>query len=87
MSTKINNFGKFRCPCCGYFTFEIEPNNTFELCPVCFWEDDGVQLNDPNYEGGANQVSLIQARANFKIYKSSEERFVEFTRNPDYDEL
>ena len=33
---------------------------------VCFWEDDGVQFNDPDYEGGANEVSLRQARDNYR---------------------
>lgn len=35
------------------------------LRPVCGWEDDEVQFRDPTYEGGANSVSLEQARNNF----------------------
>ena len=34
------------------------------ICPVCFWEDDLIQLKDPEYAGGANLVSLWQARLN-----------------------
>lgn len=30
-----------------------------------FWEDDPIQLEDNEYKGGANRVSLIQARHNF----------------------
>ncbi|HBV98041.1 MAG: hypothetical protein JL50_00960 [Peptococcaceae bacterium BICA1-7] len=56
---------KFECPCCGYFTLSEQPPGTFEICPVCYWEDDSVQYNDPNYEGGANKVSLNKARENF----------------------
>jgi hypothetical protein len=32
------------------------------VCPICEWENDGVQYDDPDYEGGANKVSLNQAK-------------------------
>ena len=50
----------FPCPCCGNLT--LSEINTFEICNVCFWEDDPIQSSDPNYSGGANNCSLIQAR-------------------------
>ncbi|WP_437921614.1 CPCC family cysteine-rich protein [Sphingobacterium sp. LRF_L2] len=56
---------KFACPCCGHKTFTEKPNGTYGICPVCFWEDDPVQLDDPSYEGGANLTSLKQAQKNF----------------------
>jgi hypothetical protein len=59
---------KYPCPCCGYKTFDEPPDNHFEICPVCFWEDDGIQLADPDYEGGANKVSLRQAQQNFMAF-------------------
>ena len=67
---------KYTCPCCGYKTLPEEPSDTFYICEICFWEDDGVQLNDPNYEGGANEVSLRQAQKNFIRFGASEERFI-----------
>lgn len=51
---KTNKDGKYQCPCCGYFTYSEKPSNTFQLCEVCFWEDDGIQFDDPLYEDGAN---------------------------------
>lgn len=50
----------FTCPVCGA-TIEDE---VFEdsMCDNCFWENDPVQLNDHNYTGGANKMSLNQAR-------------------------
>jgi hypothetical protein len=42
-----------------------EPPGTFEICPVCNWEDDKVQAEDPTFSGGANQMSLEQAQRNF----------------------
>ena len=72
----------FPCPCCGYLTIGEEPPGTFEICPVCFWEDDNVQFEDPNYEGGANSVSLNHARENFKVFGSVSKDFVNQVRRP-----
>ena len=47
------------CPSCGFVVFEEEPG-CYELCPVCDWENDGVQYEDPNYRGGANEPSLVE---------------------------
>ena len=49
------------CPCCGNHT--LSEVGEYEVCPICFWEDDPVQLSDLNYVGGANRCSLNQARA------------------------
>ena len=73
---------RFPCPCCGHLTFEREPSGTFELCPVCFWEDDPVQYEDHDYEGGANRVSLNMARSNFREFGASERQFVNNVRPP-----
>ncbi|MFG1660373.1 CPCC family cysteine-rich protein [Micromonospora chersina] len=31
--------GPYACPCCGYLT--LDERGGSEICPVCFWEDDG----------------------------------------------
>lgn len=72
----------FPCPCCGYLTIGEEPPGTFEICPVCFWEDDNVQFEDPDYSGGANSVSLNQARENFKLFGAVSKEFVNQVRKP-----
>ncbi|MDD4807476.1 MAG: CPCC family cysteine-rich protein [Oscillospiraceae bacterium] len=36
------------------------------MCPVCGWEDDGVQLDEPDLEGGANEMSLNEAREAYR---------------------
>lgn len=78
---------RYACPCCGYLTFSSPPDGSFDICPVCLWEDDLVQLDDPDYAGGANSVSLNQARKNFKKWGAIEERFRGGTRLPRPDEL
>jgi hypothetical protein len=51
-----------------------------DICPVCFWETDPVQSQDPDYEGGANRVSLRQAQMNYAAFGASEERFLRYVR-------
>jgi Cysteine-rich CPCC len=74
------------CPCCGYLTLDEAPPGTFDICKVCFWEDDNVQFHDPYYEGGANRVSLNQARANYREHGVSEPRFTANVRPPRPEE-
>lgn len=59
--------GGWSCPCCGCFTLGEEPPGTFEICPVCWWEDDSVQFADPDFEGGANGPSLRSARRSYLL--------------------
>ena len=56
----------YKCPCCGHLTYDEPTTGNFEICPVCFWEDDNVQMKEPDYEGCANEVSLNQAKKTLK---------------------
>lgn len=77
----------YACPCCGYLTFEEEPPGTFDICPVCGWEDDEVQFRDPGYEGGANSVSLDQAKANFSAIGAIDQESLGSVRKPLPEEI
>ncbi|GGG06126.1 MULTISPECIES: CPCC family cysteine-rich protein [Cysteiniphilum] len=77
---------KYACPCCGFLTYDDEPNGTFEICPVCFWEDDDTQNKDPKYCGGANKISLEEARQNFVKYGAINLNLVNSVRSPHADE-
>jgi len=63
--SKVQKSKMYTCPCCGYKTLEEEPPGTFDICPVCFWEDDESQFNNPDIRGGANAESLREAQRNF----------------------
>jgi len=55
---------EYQCNCCDYFT--VGARGDSEICPVCFWEDDGFGLDDLDSWSGANHgLTLRQARANF----------------------
>ena len=73
---------KYTCPCCGYKTLNEEPPGTFEICKICYWEDDNVQFNNPDFEGGANKPSLRKAQKNYVLFGACEERFIECVREP-----
>src|SRR5690242_4910152 len=77
---------KYFCPCCGYRTLHEPPGGTYNICEICFWEDDDVQLEDPDYEGGANKPSLRQAQRNFVAFGAVESRLMEFVRPPRPDD-
>ena len=51
------------CPCCRKHRFE--EIGKYEICPVCKWEDDPVQRKDPDFAGGANELSLNEYRRKF----------------------
>ena len=78
---------RFRCPCCGHRTLDELPPGTHNICEVCFWEDDAVQFSDPDYERGANTLSLRQAAANYLKYGVSDQRFADAVRPPRSDEM
>lgn len=77
---------RFACPCCGFLTLGQEPPGTYAICEVCFWEDDGVQFRDPDYRGGANKVSLSEARESFRVDAVSDSRFKSKVRPPRPEE-
>lgn len=68
------------CACCGYKT--IDEKGCYEICPVCYWEDDSVQEADPWLKGGANKPSLYEAQENYRKYGAMEERFISNVRVP-----
>ena len=52
------------CPACGFETLS-EAYGCYEICEVCGWEDDPVQLANPCRTEGANSESLASAQRAF----------------------
>jgi hypothetical protein len=76
----------YRCPCCHYKT--LHARSAFEICPICFWEDDGQDDHDASeVRGGPNGLlSLQAAREAFKLHGASDEKFAKNVRAPLPDE-
>src|SRR5262249_34338661 len=78
--------GMLACPCCGHAT--LSERNVYEICGVCFWEDDGQDnANAAESRGGPNPVSLAQGRANYPAFGASIERDREHVRRPTREEV
>ena len=75
-----------RCPCC--FCKTLSEWGIFEICPVCFWEDDGQDEYDAEVvRGGPNgTLSLTQARANYREIGACNSRSVANVRPPRPEE-
>lgn len=66
---------KYKCPCCENFTLEEEPfHHTYEICPVCFWEDD--VLNEEEISEANGGLTLKKARENYRSFGACDENFI-----------
>jgi len=57
---------RFACPCCGYPT--LCERGAYEICKLCFWEDDGQDDADEVLPGPNHGYSLAESRRNFERY-------------------
>jgi Cysteine-rich CPCC len=78
---------RYPCPCCGFLTLDEKPPGTYSICPVCWWEDDDLQWRNPEYAGGANAVSLRQARENFLAMGGIDKESLGHVRRPKPEEV
>ena len=51
------------CRCCG--SLVVKEYDSYEICPVCGWEDDEYQYDYPDSIGGANKTCLNEAKNAF----------------------
>ena len=78
---------RFACPCCGYKT--LSERGGYDICNVCFWEDDGKDNEDADViRGGPNgKLSLSEARRNFADFGACEKRHIRNVRKPQHEEM
>jgi hypothetical protein len=76
---------RYPCPCCGHVVFE-DPPGSYEICPVCFWEDDLIQLRWPDCQVGANKLSLVDAQQTFIALGAMQARVLQYVRPARDDE-
>lgn len=61
-----------KCPVCGEFEFEDEGSH--EICPICGWQDDGMDEIDPD-SWSACGMSYNEALANFKAKRAADPNY------------
>ena len=66
---------KHQCPCCDYFT--LEERGRYDICPVCFWEDSGQDLDRIDEHSGPNHQTLREARAHFTEFGACDRAMLE----------
>lgn len=53
-----------QCPCCD--SFSLAARGQWDVCPVCRWEDDGVDVDNLDRHSGPNHTTLRDARRLFR---------------------
>jgi len=72
---------RYACHCCGNLTMNEDPTDTFNICPVCFWEHEFTE-GMPWGLCGPNGVSLEQAKTNYATFGACSERDIPCVRRP-----
>lgn len=66
-----------QCPCCDYIS--LAERGMYEICSICFWEDEGIDIDNlDDGGGGPNTTTLRQARANFRKFGACDEHGKQF---------
>jgi hypothetical protein len=77
----------FPCPVCGFLVFDEGPGS-YEICPICAWEDDAAQLEFPALRVGANSQSLPeQQQAWLRIMPPDVAEYDGYRRDPTWRPL
>lgn len=80
-------FERGACEVCGFLTFAADERGDYFICPVCFWEDDEFH-SDPNEPCGVNHdLSLNEARENYKKYGACAKDMIPHVRKPRPNEM
>ena len=76
-----------RCPCCYCRT--LSERGSFDICPICYWEDDGQDEYDADVlRGGPNgNLSLTRARLNYEKFGAIRKGVLDYVRKPGPEEL
>ncbi len=73
---------RYPCPCCGFLTYRKKPVGEYDICPVCFREDDPWAYDDPDAVKECNRASLRQAQEKFRAFGACTEDMIPHVRAP-----
>lgn len=73
-----NDAPREQCPCCDYIS--LPERGSYLICPICFWEDDGLDVDNLDIGSAPNKgISLREARKNFNEFGACEESMIKNT--------
>ena len=64
----------YKCKVCGMGDIEW----SYDICKYCGWEDDDIQNTNPDYIGGANEMSFNQYK---KFWEENKEEILVNLKN------
>jgi len=68
----------FHCLCCGFNTLPKQPPGSYEICPICGWEDSHTE----NAIERSNDVTLREAQKNYDEIGACEPKWIDTVRRP-----
>lgn len=81
-----NTKQRHRCPCCGFYTLVGKREDiAWDICPVCFWEND-IFSGNPDEYSGANDMTLAKGRENYRRIGACDPKMLAYVRPPKEDE-
>lgn len=75
---------KYTCFICGYRT--LDERCGWEICPICFWEDDVLVQGDEDRSSGANHMTVVEAQANYSRISAISPEYLDKVRPPRENE-
>lgn len=66
---------RVKCPVCKKHYFQNYDD--YQICPICHWENDGLQSSYYNYSFGANDLSVNEATVRYTIHLNVEAKQLE----------
>ena len=78
---------QYTCPCCGFITLAGPRPGSYDICEICFWEDDPIQFDHPDSGGGANTESLKEAQQNYIQFGACGENMIVHVRKPNENDV
>lgn len=74
------------CPCCQHLT--LSQRGAYDICPVCYWQDDPIDEwapDDPSWANGG--ITTAQGRENFLAIGACRQEHVPHVRAANPDEI
>lgn len=85
---KIPGGGRFPCPCCGFLTYPVPPEEDVGyICPVCFWENDPFAPAAEEPSDSNHGLSLEEGRLNFRAFGACCREMLRYVRPPREEEI
>ena len=76
---------KYPCPACGHKT--LDEIADYDICPVCYWEDDMLVDGKEDVCSPSNYGQLLsEAQSNYIIFGACKREYLDKVRPPTKDE-